>query len=165
MPRPSRLPMVAAATMILLTLGHGAAAQESVQATAPALSRDSRLLEGPAAGAETSSEASATTGLAVAARRPRAMVPLYVSYAALQALDVHSTARAIDRGAVEANPVMRGMDGNRPGMLALKAAGTAGVIYAGEKLWRKNKTAAVVLMVAANSAVAFVVQRNYRIAR
>ncbi|HSC28714.1 MAG TPA: DUF5658 family protein [Vicinamibacterales bacterium] len=95
-------------------------------------------------------------------RRPSSLVPLYVSFAALQALDVHSTRRAIERGGVEANPVMKGLAGNSAGLLAVKAAGTAGVIYVSEKMWKKNRTAAVIFMVAANSAMTWVVQHNYR---
>lgn len=97
-------------------------------------------------------------------RRPKAMLPLYASFGTLQALDAHSTARALNRGAVEANPVMRGA-GNAAGPIALKAAGAAAVIYASEKLWKKKRRAAVVLMIAANAAVGFVVQHNYRNAR
>ncbi len=99
------------------------------------------------------------------AERPPALMPLYVSFAALQVFDAHSTTRAIRRGASEANPVMRGLADKPAGMLAVKAAGTAGVIYAGEKMWRRNKTAAVVFMLAANSALAWVVQHNYRAVR
>lgn len=99
------------------------------------------------------------------AERPAALMPLYVSFAALQVFDAHSTTRAIRRGASEANPVMRGLADKPAGMLAVKAAGTAGVIYAGEKLWRRNRTAAVVFMLAANSGLAWVVQHNYRAVR
>jgi hypothetical protein len=95
-------------------------------------------------------------------RRPRALLPLYVSFASLQVLDAHSTTRALDRGAVEANRLMRGIAGSPVALLAVKAAGTAGVFYASEKIWKRNKTAAVLFMVATNSAMAFVVQRNYR---
>jgi hypothetical protein len=49
--------------------------------------------------------------------------------------------------------------------MAIKAAGTAGVIFASERMWTKNKTAAVVFMIAANSAMAWVVQHNYRTVR
>ena len=97
--------------------------------------------------------------------RPDALVPLYVSFSALQVLDIHSTTRAIDRGAVEANPVLRGVVGNQVGLVALKAAGTAGLIYASEKMWKRNRTASVIFMVAANSAMAWVVQNNYRAVR
>jgi hypothetical protein len=98
-------------------------------------------------------------------RRPAALIPLYVSFGALQVLDTHSTSRAISRGAVEANPVMKGFAGNEAGMLAVKAAGTAGVIYVSEKMWKKNKAAAVIFMIATNSAMAWVVQNNYRAGR
>jgi uncharacterized protein DUF5658 len=97
--------------------------------------------------------------------RPGALVPLYVSFATLQVLDTHSTTRALNRGAVEANPVMKGLAGNPTALLAVKAAGTAGVLFASEKMWKKNRTAAVFFMVAANSAMAWVVQNNYRAVR
>jgi uncharacterized protein DUF5658 len=98
-------------------------------------------------------------------KRPSALVPLYVSFASLEALDIHSTTRALDRGATEANPVMKGISGNTWALTAVKAAGAAGVIYAGEKMWKKNKTAAVIFMVAANAGMAWVVHHNYRVAR
>jgi hypothetical protein len=95
-------------------------------------------------------------------RRPGPLVPLYVSFCALQVLDTHSTWRAVDRGAVEANPMLRGVVGNQTGLVALKAAGTAGLIYASEKMWKRNRTASIIFMVTANSAMAWVVQNNYR---
>jgi hypothetical protein len=98
-------------------------------------------------------------------RRPAALVPLYVSFSTLQVLDTHSTWRALNRGAVEANPLVRGVAGSRIGMLSLKAAGTAGIIYASEKMWKKNKAASIALMFAANSAMGWVVQNNYRAVR
>jgi hypothetical protein len=107
-----------------------------------------------------------SAGVALARQpRPGALVPLYASFATLQVLDAHSTSRALDRGAVEANPVMKGLAGNPTALLALKAAGTAGVIFASERMWKKNRTAAVLFMVAANSAMAWVVQHNYRAVR
>jgi len=97
--------------------------------------------------------------------RPGVLVPLYASFATLQVLDAHSTARALNQGAVEANPLMTGLAGNPTALLAVKAAGTAGVIFASEKMWKKNRAAAVFFMVAANSAMAWVVQNNYRAVR
>jgi hypothetical protein len=51
----------------------------------------------------------------VAAPRPQrpALVPLYISFGVLQGLDVHSTVRALENGAVEANPLMKGFRGQR----------------------------------------------------
>lgn len=98
-------------------------------------------------------------------RRPDALMPLYLSYATLQALDIHSTMRALDRGAVEANPLMKDLTASPASLVAVKAAGAAGVLYTTEQLWKKNPTAAVVFMIAANSAMAWVVQHNYRAGR
>ena len=97
--------------------------------------------------------------------RPGALIPLYVSFVALQVLDMHSTTYALDRGAVEANPAIKGFVDNRYAMGALKAAGTAGVIFVSEKVRKKNKAAAIGLMVASNAAMTWVVQHNYRTAR
>ena len=99
---------------------------------------------------------------APAAGRPGALVPLYVSFGSLQALDVHSTTRALYHGAVEANPMMKGLAGNPVAFAAAKVAGSAGVIYAAEKMRKKHRKAAVVFMVAANAALALVVSHNYR---
>ena len=99
------------------------------------------------------------------ARRPGALVPLYVSFATMQVLDTHSTWRALNGGAVEANPLVRGVAQSRIGMLSLKAAGTAGILYASEKMWKKNKAGSIALMIAANSAMGWVVQHNYRVVR
>ena len=98
-------------------------------------------------------------------RRPAPLVPLYVSFTALQVLDIHSTSSAIDRGAVEVNPLMKGVAGSEIGMIAVKAAGTTAVVYASERMWKKNRMAAVIFMVATNSAMAWVVNHNYRAAR
>lgn len=98
-------------------------------------------------------------------RRPAALVPLYISFAALQAIDVHSTSRALDRGAAEGNPLMRGLASHEVGLLTVKAGGAAGVIYASERVWKRNRTAAVFFMVAANAAMSWVVQHNYRAVR
>jgi hypothetical protein len=104
-------------------------------------------------------------GARVAAHRPPALIPMYVTFASLQVLDAHSTSRALDRGAVEANPVMRGLAGNTAALLALKAAGTTGIVYSAERMWRRNRTAAVLFMVAANSGMAWVVNHNYQSVR
>lgn len=94
--------------------------------------------------------------------RPPALVPLYISFATLQALDAHSTLSAIDVGARETNPVVRGAMTMPAGMVALKAGTAVGVVYLTEKLWRRNRVAAVVTMIALNSAYATIAAHNYR---
>lgn len=101
----------------------------------------------------------------VETRRPVALLPLYVSFGALQILDAKSTLDAVARGGVEANPVMKGFASKPLALVAVKAAGTTGVVFVTEKMWRKNKPAAIVFMLAANSAMALVVNNNYRAAR
>jgi hypothetical protein len=97
--------------------------------------------------------------------RPRALVPLYVSFATLQALDVHSTSRALDAGAGEANPLMRGVAHRPAALLAVKAGGAASAIWLAHKLSKRSRTGAIVLMAAVNSAYAMVVAHNYRARR
>ena len=97
--------------------------------------------------------------------RPAALVPLYVSFATLQVLDVHSTLRAIDGGAREANPLVGAAAGSPATMIALKAGAGATLIYASERLWKRNRVAAVALMAAVSSAYAVVVAHNYAVAR
>lgn len=93
--------------------------------------------------------------------RPRALAPLYVSFVALQAMDADSTIRSVRAGRVEANPLLRPAAGNAAMMLTVKAASTAGTIYAVEKLWKRNRTAAVIVMVAVNVGYAAIVSSNY----
>jgi len=158
MVRFATLPFAAVVLLCSLGIPSPAVAQE----TAPQL-----LREAPDAAARQSVESAQppqmTTDLV--AERPPALLPLYVSFVTLQALDAHSTRYALDRGAVEANPLMKGLAANEVGLLAIKAAGTAGVILASERMWKRNRAAAVVFMIASNSAMAWVVQHNYRAVR
>ena len=99
-------------------------------------------------------------------QRPGALLPLYASLGVLQALDVHSTGRGLAVGGREANPVMQPIVGNRAAFVAVKAATTVGVVWASERLWRKqNRKAAVVLTALTNIGLAAVVAHNYRAAR
>jgi hypothetical protein len=97
--------------------------------------------------------------------RPAALMPLYASFIALQGMDVHSTTRGLSRGAVEANPFMKDIAGNPGALIAVKAASTAGIIFGVEKLRKKNRTAAIAVMLALNAGTAYVVQHNYRVAQ
>jgi hypothetical protein len=97
------------------------------------------------------------------ALRPAPLVPLYASFAALQGLDYASTRSALENGGQEANPLMRSIVKNRPAFIAMKAAATAGVIVAGEKMWKKNRLGAVLFVAGANAAMAIVVGRNYAV--
>jgi hypothetical protein len=93
--------------------------------------------------------------------RPAVMPVLYAMLGAMQAWDVYSTSSALKAGAREANPVA----GNAGSMIGLKAATTASTIFFAERMWKKNRVAAVALMVAINGATAAVSMHNMRNAR
>jgi hypothetical protein len=91
-----------------------------------------------------------------------AFLSLYASFATLQALDVHSTLRALDGGAVEANPMMRGAASHPAALIALKAGAATSTIFLSERLRKRSRVGALVLMAAANSAYATIVAHNYQ---
>jgi hypothetical protein len=96
-------------------------------------------------------------------RRPVVLATLYGTYGALQALDVVTSRRAIAAGAQERNPLMK--DGNMTAMIAVKAAAGASTIYFAERMWKKNRVGAVIVMAALNGATAAIVTRNQRNSR
>lgn len=93
------------------------------------------------------------------------LLSLYASTAIMQSLDVHSTLKALDNGAREGNPLMAGLTGNRAAFVATKMAVAAGTIFAARRVAKTNKVAAVITLVAINSAYAYVASHNYRVAR
>jgi len=99
--------------------------------------------------------------------RPAALPPLYVSYATLQAFDVYSTQQALARGAREANPLMQPVVGNPTAFWAVKATATIATIAAAEHLWRqkRNRKAAIAVLVASNAVAAVVAANNARAMR
>jgi hypothetical protein len=83
-------------------------------------------------------------------------------FVAAQVADLHSTELALSRGAVEANPLMQGSSWQR---VALKAASTAGVFWAGRTLEsRGHRAVAVVATAALATAMAIISGHNYSIA-
>jgi len=96
-------------------------------------------------------------------KRPTMLPVLYGSYALLQTMDIVSTKRAIAAGAHEANPLAKG--GNLGTTIGIKAATGAVTLFAAERLWKKSRTGAVIMMVAANGLSAAVVAHNQRNAR
>jgi hypothetical protein len=95
--------------------------------------------------------------------RPAVLAPLYIAFAGLQILDVHSTLQAPRFGGREANPVVGTMLGSPTALIATKAGVTAGVIFVSERLWKRNKAAAVLMMVGLNATYAAVVAHNYAV--
>ena len=86
---------------------------------------------------------------------------LVVSYGAVQGLDVISTAIARNRGASEANPILRGGFGQG---IAIKAGLGVATVLAVRAVQKKSKKAAIITMIALNVATAAVVVNNIQVA-
>jgi hypothetical protein len=91
-------------------------------------------------------------------------MPLYISLANLQVLDVASTYRVLNAGGREANPVAARVVNSPAALIALKAGTTAGLIAATERLRKHSPKAALIVMGALNSVMATVVAHNYSVA-
>jgi Domain of unknown function (DUF5658) len=169
------LPGMFVASLVFFGLHTPAAAQEPVATdtiSAALLFPTTPLVPSPPAApvkveaAEAALPAFVRNGVAKSLRRPTLLPALYVAQGALQAMDAHSTYAAINRGAHEANPVMKNVVGNRGAMLAMKAGVAASTIWMAESMWKRgNRIGAVMTMIAANSVTGFVVAHNYRLAR
>ena len=96
--------------------------------------------------------------------RPAPLVGLYVALAGMHALDVVSTRKALAAGATEANPMMAPFARSPLALAAVKAGVTGVTIFATEQLWKTNRKAAVVTMIALNAAHGAIAARNYRVA-
>jgi hypothetical protein len=95
--------------------------------------------------------------------RPAVLPVMYVALGGLQAFDVYSTRRSISGGgAREINPLMKQAAGNPGAMLAAKALSTAATIYFAERLWKKNRKGAMILMAVINGATGVIAMRNMR---
>ena len=93
-------------------------------------------------------------------KRPAILPVLYVSLAGLQAYDVYSTRQGLLHGAREVNPLMAPVAGDTTGMIVAKTVSSLTTIVMAEHLWHRNRVAAIVTMLAANSVMAIVAAHN-----
>jgi len=137
----------------------------SVWAVAPASAQESASQ--PAASPDTREEDQEAPAAVPARRtRPASLIPMYVTFGALQALDFQSTRRALANGSGrEANGIMEPIAEHPAAFLAVKAGATAATIFATERIWKKNRVGAIVFIAVANSAMAAVVAHNYSVAK
>jgi hypothetical protein len=170
------LPSLFVASLLFVGASTPAAAQDMVAAnslsatmllpTTPLAPTVSAAVRPAAAEAEAQGPSFVRASLSPRQNRPSLLPALYVAQAALQAMDAHSTYSAIGRGAHEANPLMKGVVGNKGAMMAMKAGVAASTIWIAEKMWKRgNRLGAIVTMVAANSVTGIVVARNYQLAK
>jgi hypothetical protein len=158
---PARLKLVASLTAaFLIFFAAPAAAQEGIGLAAAAISAAAPVEQFVVRTPELPGGARR----AAAGSRPGLLTPLYVSFATMQALDMHSTLRALNNGGREANPMMGSVVKSPAGMAALKATTSLGIVMLSERLWKQNRAAAVVTMVALNAVYGAVVTHNYSVA-
>jgi len=96
--------------------------------------------------------------------RPAALAGLYVSLAGMHALDVVSTRKALAAGAAEANPMMAPFARSPLALAAVKAGVFGATVFATEQLWKSNRKAAVLTMIALNATCGAIAAHNYRVA-
>jgi len=97
-------------------------------------------------------------------KTPRWVRPaLYGGLVTLQALDAHSTFRAIDAGHGETNPLMQWTVEHPLALVSIKAAATAATVLVAEKIRKRYPKRALVFMAAVNAAYAAIVIHNYRV--
>ena len=150
------------AVALSLTLAAPAFAQEALPSPAGA---ELRRAAATAIVPSSEQDVRLLSGIPQKEQRPGALLPLYAGLVTLQALDIHSTYSALSRsGAREANPVMAPVVGNKAAFTLVKASSTAGLLWATEKMWKKNRKAAIIFAAAANAGLAAVVSHNYRVA-
>jgi Domain of unknown function (DUF5658) len=104
-------------------------------------------------------------GSVVPETRPASLIPLYASFAAVQGIDIHSTYSGLERGGREANPILGTVVGSPAAFIAVKAGATAGTIYLAEKIWKRNRKAAIITMIGANIAYGVIASHNYSVGR
>jgi hypothetical protein len=98
-------------------------------------------------------------------RRPTVLPWFYGTYVTLQALDVWTTTRSVAAGAREVNPAVGPFSKNYLALTAMKAATTSATIYFADRLWRRNRAGAIVVMAVLNGVSAAVVIHNHRVAQ
>jgi hypothetical protein len=99
-------------------------------------------------------------------RRPTLLPALYAGSAVLQSYDAYSTMSALNKGGVEANPLMKSVVKNPVAFVAVKASVTAASIVAAERLWKSNhRVGAVALMIVSNGVMGMVAGRNASVLR
>jgi hypothetical protein len=150
---------VAALTLVLMT-GSASGVMASDSDKAPAQPAPTPIAAAVARAARNAEPSTNLWALSQTQKRPVALSALYGTYGALQALDVMSTRRALTAGAQERNPLMK--NGHMGAMIAVKAAAGVSTIYFTEKLWKKNRVGAVIVMAALNGASAAIVAHNQR---
>lgn len=98
-------------------------------------------------------------------KRPAVLPVMYAGLIGTQVWDVYTTSAALKNGAREANPIVGPFTSGGAKMIGFKVATTASTIYFTERLWKRSRVGAVILLAAVNGTTAAVAIRNARNAR
>jgi hypothetical protein len=161
--------LLVAALVVACPLSSRAGELEPRSLTGPAIITASWAPRGPAAAAAAPFAGDVNWSLAPRpvggdASQGSVLPSLYVSLAALNALDAYTTTKGIAGGAgVEANPLMRGVAGHPAALWAVKGGATAATVLLSERLRKSHhRAAALATMIVSNSVVAMISVRNAR---
>jgi hypothetical protein len=167
---------IAPALFVVIAALSAAPAQAQIAATKPYASlflvREAEVVNPPGRTQPSTLAAQAAPALPIVAlppapvidTTPRGLRPsLYAGLITLQALDTHSTFRAIDGGHSEQNPLMSWTLEHPAAFISMKAAATAATVLVAEKIRKRYPKRALVFMAAVNAAYAVIVVHNYRV--
>lgn len=96
-------------------------------------------------------------------KRPALLIPLYAANLTLHGLDLWTTKLALEAGHREGNPFFK--DASLQTMTGAKIAASVATMLVVEKLWKRNRVAAVSVMVLTNVGLSAVAAHNYRLSQ
>lgn len=151
--------LTAAVLVAMAAIPEAAAAQSALRDAAPTFGTTLKAAEA------TAIDARDFERRFVSHDRSPLLLSLYGTLAGLNVLDVMSTRAAMERGAVELNPLMKDAIGDNAMSIGIKSATTLATILAIDKIGQRNRKAGIVVAVIANGVTAAIVAHNMRQAR
>lgn len=93
--------------------------------------------------------------------RPAMLLSMYAAQGVLQGLDAYTTLKSLSAGNREMNPLLK--SGNPALIIGAKVAVSSLNIYLAEKMWKRNRKAAIATMIVTNLMTSAVVIHNTRV--
>lgn len=137
-----------------------AAADDVSARVISALDTSTRFIEDFVRSAPSRPTASSAAQIVWSVDRPTSFPALSLTYQALSGLDWFTTVRALNNGHREGNPTLAPLTTHPTALLLTKSASTAATLYLAERLWKRDRPAAIALMVAVNIIQGVVVVHN-----
>jgi hypothetical protein len=132
---------------------------------ARSLSQPEAVLSAATAAAPVIAPVFATPAITAPATTSKVFVAMAATYAAMNALDIYTTTKALRSGAgIEANPLVGPVAGSPVALTILKAASTTSTIFLARRMWKQHPKGAIALLVIANVGMGVVVSHNASVA-